>query len=68
MAQTYRTSQGDMWDAIALRLWGDERLFLRLMGANPQHMHVVVFDAGVELAVPEMDVRPPAMNLPPWKR
>ena len=47
MPSTITTSQGESWDALAYRLWGEERLFDQLMRANPAHLDVVVFPAGV---------------------
>lgn len=68
MASAYVTRQGDTWDAIAYRLWGQERLFDALMRANPSHLHVVVFPAGVTLVVPAVTIPTPTMELPPWMR
>lgn len=67
---TYRTIQGDTWDAIALRLWpdrGGEKLMHRLMEANGAYRHVVVFSAGAELRVPDVPI-PVTDSLPPWRR
>jgi phage tail protein X len=66
--KTYRTVQGDMWDAIAYRLWGNELLLHKLMDANPRHRLAVVFPAGVTLAVPDVaaELVQKAVD-PPWK-
>lgn len=53
MATEYITQQGDCWDAIALRLWGDEHLMDRLIAANIEHMDMLEFPAGVRLNVPD---------------
>jgi len=56
-----------MWDAIAYKVYGNEKLFPILMTANPKYITVVIFDAGTQLIVPD----PPeetADDLPPWKR
>ncbi|MHC1791779.1 tail protein X [Solidesulfovibrio sp.] len=67
-ASTYATIQGDLWDAIAYRLWGNEKLFHKLMEANPQHRHVVIFPANVILAVPQLTTELTATAMdPPWK-
>lgn len=65
---TYTTIQGDMWDAIAYRLWGNEKLFHKLMEANAQHRNVVVFPSNVVLNVPTLttELTTKAMD-PPWK-
>lgn len=63
---TYITLQGDAWDAIAYRLWGEERFFMALVTANPEHLDVVIFEAGVRLKVPPMPERVVKTELPPW--
>ena len=65
-ADAYITIQGDTWDAIAYRLWGEERLFMELVQANPEHLDVVLFPAGVALRVPPAPDRIIAQELPPW--
>jgi len=68
MADSYGTIQGDMWDTIAYRIWGNEKLMHKLMEANPQHRHVVVFASGVRLAVPELEAELTRQAMdPPWK-
>ena len=71
MPSTYTTMQGDMWDLIASRLWGRERLFHVLLDANPAHREVLVFDAGVVLTVPALpagSLLTAADTRPPWRR
>ena len=63
----YTTMQGDAWDAIAYRLWGEERLFMELVRANPEHLDTVIFPAGVELVVPERPAVATPLELPPWR-
>ena len=67
MAAKYRTVQGDAWDSIAYKLWGKEHLMHILMAANPSHIDVLVFPAGVELSVPALPtVTTTVKDLPPW--
>ena len=66
--KTYTTKQGDMWDRIARRVWGDARFAGRLMEANPDYTGLFFFPAGVVLAVPEIETESAAASLPPWKR
>ena len=65
--KTYTTMQGDAWDAIAYRLWGEERLFMELIKANPEHLDTVLFPAGVVLTVPDRPVKTVPLELPPWR-
>lgn len=66
--KTYMTIQGDCWDTIAYRLWGDEYGLDLLRRANPEYMDMVVFPGGVTLNVPERP-EPAAKKteMPPWR-
>jgi len=66
--RTYRTVQGDTWDIIAKKIWGNEKLFTKLIEANPKERYRMFFPEGVELVVPEIEVPTEEVPLPPWKR
>lgn len=63
----YTTVAGDMWDLIAYKIYGDEVYMAQLLAANPDQANTVVFGAGVELIVPDVEISA-ASSLPPWKR
>lgn len=63
----YTTIQGDVWDGISFKIFGDERYSVDLMTANPEKIKTVVFSGGIVLNVPEIPV-PASASLPPWKR
>lgn len=65
---TYTTMQGDAWDAIAFRLFGEERLAHKLMQANSEHMDVLMFPAGVLLTIPEIAPPQQSLKLPLWSQ
>ncbi len=67
MPDTYTTIQGDTFDIIAWRLWGQETMCTELMRANPDHRQTLVFEAGVPLAVPDLQ-RPRQTITPPWRQ
>ena len=46
---TYTTKQGDMWDYIAWRVYGDESLVYLLYRENPKYLDTFIFDEGVNL-------------------
>lgn len=50
----YRSVQGDMWDSIAYKVYGDEGLMNRLIEANSKYREIQVFPAGIELDIPEL--------------
>lgn len=64
---TYSTVQGDTWDAISFKAYGEEEHVTYLMRANPDHIQTAVFSGGVTLVIPPYPVGQ-ASGLPPWKR
>lgn len=67
MNRVYTTIQGDMWDGIAKKIYGDEKYMNTLLVANISMKEIVVFPAGVSIICPEV---PKEQNniTPPWKR
>ncbi|WP_028551758.1 tail protein X [Paenibacillus sp. UNC451MF] len=63
----YVTNQGDMWDQIALKVYGSEKELPALLAANPHHAQTVIFSANVTLQVPTI-TKTSIRNVPPWKR
>ncbi|MNP55752.1 Phage Tail Protein X [compost metagenome] len=63
----YKSVQGDTWDSIAFKLYGDEYLMTLLISANPKLAQTVIFSGNVAVTVPDKpaDV---SDTLPPWKR
>lgn len=64
----YTTVQGDMWDLISYKVYGDVRFTDVLIAANPQYNKVLVFSAGIVLNVPEVEEHVSSDSLPPWKK
>ncbi len=65
---TYTTVQGDKWDGITHKMYGDTRFTDVLIAANPQYRKIYIFSAGVILDIPEVETKISADNLPPWKK
>lgn len=65
-----KTEQGDTWDILAKKIYGNELFMDELIKANIHFRKTVIFSAGVVLNVPEVDTSSPEFesNLPPWKR
>lgn len=68
MAGKYTTTQGDVWDLISYRVYGDEGFIAQLIAANPEHRHSVVMPSGIDLVIPDVPEESPATSLPPWKK
>lgn len=63
----YYTNEGDTWDGIAFKVYGDEMLHIDLMQANLKLIQIAIFPANVPIICP--DVKPTnTKNLPPWKK
>ncbi len=64
--KTYTTIQGDMWDSIAYKLYGDEKYMCQLMQSNLELLDIFIFGAGTTLNVPELESEK-GTNLPSWR-
>ena len=64
---TYTTIQGDMWDLIAYKVYGQEAAMTILLEANKELKDIAVFPQGVKIVCPDYDAKA-ASILPPWKR
>ncbi len=51
----YTTIQGDTFDSIALKVYGDEKYMTTLINANKKYINVIVFAANVTLKVPSIE-------------
>lgn len=61
------TSQGQMWDQVALARYGSEKQMGDLLPVNVDEMDSLFFAGGMTLDIPE--VQPVASrSLPPWER
>ena len=68
--KTVVTHQGDTWDILAKKIYGNELFMEELIKANIHFRKTVIFSAGVVLNVPDVDTTSADFegNLPPWKR
>jgi phage tail protein X len=66
----YVSTQGDVWDVIAIKVYGfkrgNESLMYRLLEENYPLRNVSVFPAGLAVVVPEVAVET-EIPLVPWK-
>ncbi len=64
----YTTIEGDAFDALALQFFGEETMAWRIMEVNPDSRDVLIFDAGVQLKIPVVELTDSLETLPPWRR
>lgn len=70
MTQLYRlhvTNEGERWDNIAWRYYGDAYLYPQIIAANPHVAITATLPAGLTLAIPLIETKPSSVGLPPWK-
>lgn len=64
--KTYTTIQGDTWDLISYKIFGDEKYMRYLIEANWDYADVLVFSSGAVLTVPELPEEPDE-DMPFWR-
>jgi len=66
----YTAVQGDVWDYLSWKLYGDEGYAHILLDANPALRHIVIFETPTEINVPDkpQSRAQSSANLPPWKQ
>lgn len=62
----YKTVDGDTWDMIAKKVYGDESKADVLMENNVQLLDIFIFSAGTEVETPEI-TQEGTTALPPWR-
>ena len=67
MPDTYTSIQGDTWDMIAYKVYGEESAMVQLIEANNDLAHIAIFPAGVQVTCPTI-VLEASHILPPWRR
>lgn len=67
---TVTTVQGDTWDTIAYRVYGNVLRTQDLMEAreNIRLLDFQVFPAGIKVAAPEIEENTPFSDLPEWRK
>ena len=68
--QLYRyhvTKDGERWDQLAYRYYGDSYLYPQIIAANPHIAITATFKAGLILVIPLIEKQPASVGNPPWK-
>ena len=64
---TYTTIQGDTYDSIAFKIYGNEHYMKDLIESNWQYADTLIFPSGIVLNVPEVKKETAAKNAPFWR-
>lgn len=62
------TVEGDTFDSLALAYYNEERLASKILQANPDYCDTLIFEAGISLAIPDINTVEMPNTLPPWRR
>lgn len=68
MANIHLTVEGDTFDSLALQYYDEEKLAHEIIQANPDYCDTLIFDAGIELLIPDVSTVTYPETLPPWRR
>lgn len=63
----YTTQQGDAWDMIAKKVYGDEKYTSYLMQGNMKLLDFFIFSSGIVLNVPDL-TEEITRTLPEWRK
>lgn len=63
----YVTKQGDTFDTIAYKFYGDEEKIAPIIRANQKYVETAVFDYGITLTIPDIENTDDAAIMPPWR-
>lgn len=62
------TVQGQMWDQLALKGFGQERAMAEVARANVELADCLEFSGEMTVAMPDAAAVEPVRTLPPWER
>lgn len=65
--ETYITIQGDAWDAVAFKVYGDTKYTGYLMQNNLPLLGTFIFSAGTVLKTPPLPDDGESENAPVWR-
>jgi len=64
----HHTTEGERWDQLAWRYYGDAHRYGPIADANPTVPLNATLPSGLTLAIPLLAARPTAQDVPPWMR
>lgn len=64
----YVTAENDTFDLIAYRKYGNEFLASLIIQENSRYADTIIFDSGIKLKIPVINVKEVENSLPPWRQ
>lgn len=66
--EDYITEEGDTFDILAFKNYTDEKMSSYIIQANLDYANTLIFEQGITLSVPILDMTETPESLPPWRR
>ena len=67
-AKQYSARAGDTWDLIAYKLYDNEMRSSDIIAKNPRLAHVLIFEGGERINLPDAEEITDNSTLAPWRR
>lgn len=68
MFLSHITTEGERWDQLSHRYYGDPLQYERIIAANPHIPLTTTLPSGLSLAIPVVALKDITEELPPWLR
>lgn len=65
--RNYTTIQGDTWDMISYKVYGDCKYMDKIIEANSKYTDIFSFSANIIINIPEI-IAEYTTVVPPWKK
>lgn len=62
------TKDGERWDQLAWKYYGDALGYERIVASNPHVPLYPVLPSGLRMSIPVIERTELVLDLPPWKR
>lgn len=66
MYLTHITTEGERWDQLSMRYYGDAMQYERIVAANPHVPLTATLQSGLTLSIPVIALEDLSEELPPW--
>lgn len=66
--EDYITAEGDTFDILAFKYYTNEKLSSYIIQANLNYVDTLIFEQGISLSIPILNMIEVPESLPPWRK
>ena len=66
--EDYITAEGDTFDILAFKYYANEKLSSYIIQANLDYVDTLIFEQGISLSIPILNMTEVPESLPPWRK